>query len=181
MSRRVVSALIAVATIYAIFVLGTVTGNGAPDSLPSTGHWIPIMFLSILFGVATFVAITGEFRSTSVLGAAGTVTLIFGSAAAGVTEFTQQLIDSEMLFFVIGLGTIPAATGGAFGCGSDRSRKVLGGLFLAVSVGSSVYVGGNVLFRIVAHSIAMIPGFLLAYIHSTFTTRVKMQSKHPSI
>ncbi|UHH24956.1 hypothetical protein [Halobacterium noricense] len=169
MLRRIISVLIAVVVIYGIFILGAVNGNGSPDSLPSTGHWLLIIFLSILFGEAIFVAITGKLRSTSVLGAVGTVTLIFTSAALGFTEFSLKLLDEEMIFFVIGLGTIPAATGGAFGCGSDRLRKISGGLFLAVSVGSSIYVGGNFLFRLIAHTIAMVPGFLLAYIHSTFT------------
>jgi len=155
---RVQAGLITVLTVGILYALATISTLGAAPAIGLTG---------IVFGVASYVTITGKYGPESVLEAASVVTLMYGGAALGLTEFSLWLLDKEILFLVFGLGTIPAATGGALAVGSYRDELLFGSVFVLVSLGSAFYLSGDLLNRVVLHTWAMVPGLLLGFAYTS--------------
>ncbi|MUV60035.1 hypothetical protein [Halobacterium sp. CBA1126] len=147
-------------TVGILYALATISTLGAAPAIGLTG---------IVFGVASYGTITGKYGPEAILEAASVVTLRYGGAALGLTEFSLWLLDKEILFFVFGLGTIPAATGGAFAVGSQRDELLFGSVFVLVSLGSALYLSGDLLNRIFRHTWAMVPGLLLGFVYTTAT------------
>ncbi|MCD2199522.1 hypothetical protein LPA44_06380 [Halobacterium sp. KA-4] len=167
MNNRVRAALITVLTVALLYALATIEGRPDATGLSNLGSAPAIGVTGIVFGVASYVTITGKYGPESVLEAASVVTLMYGGAALGLTEFSLKLLDKEILFLIFGLGTIPAAAGGAFAAGSYEDELLFGSVFVLVSLGSAFYLRGDLLNRVVLHTWAMVPGFLLAFVYTS--------------